>query len=154
MNAFEEKLYEMAGHELISKAVKPGLWTKAFAMALGDEQKTKAVYIELRVAELREECVAELARQNETAAERRCREIGLIRERFGAFAGMRYLDTDHIPSSSFDGRSTDLCYPVSSAFVAEVLGLLEFEVIGLIKRRYIQGLHCNGDWFCDLGGSK
>ena len=46
MNAVEERLYEIAGAEIATKNVNLGLWTKAFSTALGDEAKTKAIYIE------------------------------------------------------------------------------------------------------------
>ena len=60
MNQIEEKLYEIAGEELATKQVNRGVWTKAFATAQGHEAKTKAAYIELRVAQLREQLQEEL----------------------------------------------------------------------------------------------
>ena len=66
MNAVEEKLYEIAGAEIATKNVNLGAWTKAFSVALGDEAKTKAVYIQLRVDQLREQLTAELQQRNES----------------------------------------------------------------------------------------
>ncbi len=47
-------LYERVALELEAGDKQTGLWTKAFALADGDEQKTKARYISLRVAQLAE----------------------------------------------------------------------------------------------------
>ena len=153
MNPVEERLYEIAGQELMSKTVKPGLWTKAFAVAHGDEQRTKATYIELRVAELRDELVAEIARQNETDSERRQRENALIRHRFSSIPRLPYADTDHIPREGFVGRPGQLRCPISALRVAEVTGLLHFEVADLIKRGYIKGIYDGDDWYCDIEAS-
>jgi hypothetical protein len=59
MNSTDQDLYEIAGNELFSKSPNMGLWTMAFANAKGDETLAKALYIDLRVADLREN----LARQ-------------------------------------------------------------------------------------------
>ncbi len=134
----------------MSKTVKPGLWTKAFAVAQGDEQRTKATYIELRVAELRDELEAKIARQNETDSQRLQRENTLILQRFSAIPRLPYADTDHIPRESFRGHLNQLRCPISALRVAEVTGLLHFEVADLIKRGYIKGVFDGDDWFCDL----
>jgi len=71
MNQIEEKFYEMAGEELVAKQVIRGVWAKAFATAQGDEAKTKAAYIELRVAQLRKQLQEEQeARLQEQLRER------------------------------------------------------------------------------------
>ena len=150
MNPVEEKFYETAGQEIASKSVKRGLWTKAFAVAQGDEQRTKAAYIELRVEELREEHIAETARQNETDSQRRHREDAIIKERFSSLTRLPYQDADDIPRSRFDGQPNQLRYPISAVRVAEVIGLLHFEVVDLIKRGHIKGIYSGGDWYCDL----
>jgi hypothetical protein len=48
----EEALYEEVSKEIEVKNLVPGLWTKAFAEADGDENRAKAIYIKLRVAQL------------------------------------------------------------------------------------------------------
>ena len=154
MNPVEEKLYEIAAQELVSRSVRPGLWAKAFSEARGDEQQTKAAYIELRVAMLREELNAAKARQNETDTERRQREDPLIRERFSSLTRLPYQDTDDISRSRFDGRPNQLRYPISALRVAEVTGLLHFEIADLIKRGYIKGIYYNGEWYCDLEANE
>jgi hypothetical protein len=57
----DERLYEMVGEELQSKFLRPGLWTKAYADANGDEKRARALYIKYRVRELASE--EEQARQ-------------------------------------------------------------------------------------------
>lgn len=51
----EEEFYELAGRELTEKRVVPGVWSKAFAKALGEPQATTALYITFRVEQLEEE---------------------------------------------------------------------------------------------------
>ncbi len=45
----EEDIYAAALSELKLGAIRPGLWAKAFAESDGDEAKSKALYIKLRV---------------------------------------------------------------------------------------------------------
>src|SRR5437867_12233242 len=45
----EEDLYAAALSEVQSGTTRPGLWAKAFADSEGDENKSKALYIKLRV---------------------------------------------------------------------------------------------------------
>jgi hypothetical protein len=49
----DEQLYEIAARELEANAPRKGLFAKAFAEAMGDEAKTKALYLRLRVAQLK-----------------------------------------------------------------------------------------------------
>lgn len=48
----EEILWEMALKEVEGDSRVPGLWAKAFSMCEGEENRAKAKYIELRVAQL------------------------------------------------------------------------------------------------------
>jgi hypothetical protein len=52
---FEEFLYTQVHAEVQAGAIRPGLWAKAEAEAMGDESKTKAIYLRLRVESLRDE---------------------------------------------------------------------------------------------------
>lgn len=54
MRSDDEKLYEIALQELEANAPRKGLFAKAFAEAMGDAAKTKALYLKLRVAQLKE----------------------------------------------------------------------------------------------------
>ena len=48
VNAAEEALYEEVASELANGERKEGLWLKAMQVASGEEQKTKALYVEYR----------------------------------------------------------------------------------------------------------
>lgn len=50
----DERLFAVAWDEVESQKVKKGLWAKAFADAGGDEDKTKSIYLALRVKRLNE----------------------------------------------------------------------------------------------------
>lgn len=150
MNAVEEKLYEIAGAEIAAKNVSPGLWAKAFSTALGDEAKTKAFYIQLRVDQLREHLAAEVQHRSETAVQRRTREDSAIRSRLNSLRGLPFEDTDDIPTEQFDGQPASLQSPVSVTRASAVAGMLEFQVIDLIKRGHLRGVRYDGDWYFDL----
>jgi hypothetical protein len=62
-NPTDEALYEFIAAELASSAVKQGLWTKALSDSDWDEAKAKALYVKMRFAQLRNELLAEAARQ-------------------------------------------------------------------------------------------
>lgn len=55
MDRNEERLYEIAALELAERRAAPGLMAKAFSETEGDERKSFARYIQLRVRQLREE---------------------------------------------------------------------------------------------------
>jgi len=58
----DEVLYEQVSREMANGDIKEGMWTKAYANAMGDEGKAKAMYIRMRVEELaREQAVQESA---------------------------------------------------------------------------------------------
>ena len=48
----DEKYYETVAREIRENRINDALWTKAIAKSMGDENKTKAVYIQLRVDQL------------------------------------------------------------------------------------------------------
>jgi hypothetical protein len=49
----DEQLYEIAAHELEANAPRKGLYAQAYAEAMGDEARAKALYLKLRVAQPR-----------------------------------------------------------------------------------------------------
>jgi hypothetical protein len=51
----DEHLYEQVSEEMAAGDIKPGMWTKAYANAMGDENKAKAIYIRMRVEALSRE---------------------------------------------------------------------------------------------------
>lgn len=48
----DEKYYKVVADELRENRINDALWTKAIAKSQGDENKTKATYIQLRVEQL------------------------------------------------------------------------------------------------------
>lgn len=48
----DEKYYQAVADELREGRINDGLWTKALARCMGDENKTKATYIQWRVEQL------------------------------------------------------------------------------------------------------
>tara|TARA_B100000886_G_C20057460_1_gene340352 strand:+ start:65 stop:472 length:408 start_codon:yes stop_codon:yes gene_type:complete len=56
-----DSFYEKVAEDVANNIQDKGVWTKAFAKVGGDEQKAKALYIELMVDELilRQEAIAE-----------------------------------------------------------------------------------------------
>jgi len=73
----DEPFYDVVATE-IQQGLKPGLWTKAFADANGDQTKARVIYIRQRVAQLKFEAV-EAARSRQEA-ERRAKEQQQARE--------------------------------------------------------------------------
>jgi hypothetical protein len=51
----DEAFYNQVAEEIQANKTSPGLWTKAFAQAGGNTERTRAVYIKLRVAQLASE---------------------------------------------------------------------------------------------------
>lgn len=54
-NSSEEVLYNQVASEIEVNDIKKGTWAKAFAECAGNEQLTKAIYIKLRVQNLKNE---------------------------------------------------------------------------------------------------
>ena len=51
----EEALYERVAAEIATRGVKQGLWAKAFTQCDGSLERTKALYVKLRVQALKDE---------------------------------------------------------------------------------------------------
>jgi len=51
----DDDFYDQVAEEIETNSLIPGVWTRAFAEADGDENRAKAIYIKLRVAKLAEE---------------------------------------------------------------------------------------------------
>ncbi len=51
----DEKYYQIVADELRGNRINDALWTKAIAKSQGDENKTKATYIQLRVEQIMQE---------------------------------------------------------------------------------------------------
>jgi len=95
VDPIEEQLYAIAGQEVASRNMSPGLMAKALSDAEGDERKAAATYIKLRVEQLRAEQAARAAaevllakrrrvlmeedkRLKETARQTRCPKCGYL----------------------------------------------------------------------------
>lgn len=62
-NPSDEMFYEFVSIELSNSILKQGLWTKALSDCEWDEQKAKALYVKMRVTQLRENFLIELEQQ-------------------------------------------------------------------------------------------
>ena len=62
----DERHYQEVADELREGRVKEALWTKATAQSMGDEHKTKALYIRMRVDQLIREEARQQSAEEET----------------------------------------------------------------------------------------
>ncbi|MDP2065227.1 MAG: hypothetical protein Q8K38_04575 [Burkholderiaceae bacterium] len=58
----DEGLYEFVASELANSLIRPGLWTRALSESEWNESKAKALYVKMRISQLREERQTEVAR--------------------------------------------------------------------------------------------
>lgn len=154
MDDLEEKLYEIAGGELVSKDVNRGIWSKAFSEALGDEAKTRALYIKLRVESLKREVIAQAERDAKLAGERAMPDKDRIRKLLAPLRTLGFKDTDHIPREKFEGSPDTLVIPVATAKAADMFDMLEFEIVDYIKLGYLRGVYYRDQWYFDLEASR
>ncbi|CAM3362854.1 MULTISPECIES: hypothetical protein [Cupriavidus] len=78
----DELLYEFVAAELANSMIKQGLWAKALSDSNWNQPSAKALYVKMRVAQLRGEILAE-SRQRMAALSdpvREAREFGLTEE--------------------------------------------------------------------------
>ena len=69
MHALEEQFYELAAREVAERRLVPAVMAKAFSEADGDERKSIARYIKIRVLQLASDYDADLQRQHQQRAE-------------------------------------------------------------------------------------
>lgn len=55
MPSREDEFYEQAAKEVATKEFVPGIWAKAFSQSPGNDQHTIALYIKLRVKQLKQD---------------------------------------------------------------------------------------------------
>ena len=65
----DDKYYEQVAEELRENRIQDGLWTKCIAKSQGDDNKTKALYIQMRVEQLMREEARQRAGSGEDDAE-------------------------------------------------------------------------------------
>lgn len=142
-----DHFYGIAAEEIARHEFDKDLMARAYAIALGDAEKTKAVYISIRAERLDELARAKVAadeaeRRNEiertkqkpAAAkppDNRKPHIIKLSEKFGFLAKMQIPESD-IPSTKFFGEKDSLVAPARLSDVAEAIGCLEFKVIDAV----------------------
>jgi aminopeptidase N len=62
----EDPFYDAVAAEIQQGHLKPGLWTKAFAKANGDQTKARVIYIRERVTQLQQEALEAIRSQQES----------------------------------------------------------------------------------------
>jgi hypothetical protein len=134
-------LYDIVAEEIESGILHKGTWAKAFAEANADKDKARAIYLKLRVAQLPQEiaaCHAAVAESKRT-----------FRERLQDLSRGTIPDMDHVPSARFDGNPSSLSEPLPITNVSSMTGLLEFQIIDLIKLGRLRGVRRGEAWFVD-----
>ncbi len=81
----DEAYYQIVSDELRDNQINQALWTKAIAKSMGDEPKTKAVYIQLRVQQLMQETIRHRT-ESEDATPAPASAINSIQEKLGTKA--------------------------------------------------------------------
>ena len=72
MKHSDAPFYEKAASELTTKTADRGLLAKAFSISMGDESKTKALYIQFRVEQLKSQATEHAVTETENiSAEKR-----------------------------------------------------------------------------------
>ena len=97
MDPVEEQFYAIAGQEVASRNMSPGMMSKALVDADGDERKAAACYIRMRVEQLKAEYAARAAEEAQSEQERTERLKEDAREK------LRKLDSK-CPACGFVGR--------------------------------------------------
>jgi hypothetical protein len=77
-----------------------------------------------------------------------------IRQLLRTLSLVPYEDTDHISVDQFEGQPQTLNHPVEVSRAAQLCSMLEFEIIDLIKRGYLRGVHYGEKWYFDLEQTK
>ncbi len=87
MGPEEEELYAKAAEEVVIGQVNRGVMAKAYSSCGGDEKKTKALYIKLRVAQLAENLRCEAkqlkALKKEEERKRKAAATAALKKRIG-----------------------------------------------------------------------
>ena len=94
----DELLYEFVAVELSNSMLKQGLWTKALSDSDWDEPKAKALYVKMRIGQIRNELLAEVAQRQALLSDpgNEARSYGLSEEEIeylgNPIKAIRYLD--------------------------------------------------------------
>jgi hypothetical protein len=134
-------LYDIVAEEIEAGVLHKGTWAKAFAEANADKDKARAIYLKLRVAQL----PTEIAAFQAAAAESNRPFLNRLQD----LARGSLPDMDHVESAKFEGNLSSISQPIPISEVADITGLLDFQIIDLIKVGRLRGVRCGEDWFVD-----
>ena len=80
LQKYKDSLYEKVQEDLTNDIIDKGVWARAYAKSEGDENKTKALYIEYKVQDLIlegeaiNETMEKIARKNEQESRKKAKE--------------------------------------------------------------------------------
>ena len=138
--AQNKELYAKALDELENCTIDKGTWALALSESMGKEQEARALYIRFRVAEL--------GATTDGVSEEQ------FIEHLRKLARTRVADTDNIPPETFDGDPHTLVQPQSVSALADRIGLLDFQIIDLIKAGRLKGVRRGDEWFVGMSVIK
>lgn len=133
----DKPFYATALSELEQGNVDKGTWARALSESLGKEQEARALYIRFRVSELKPDPVYNKMAEEEF--------IGYLR----ILARTPIADADSISSEQFDSDPDTLGNAQSVSSLSDKSGLLEFQIIDLIKTGLLKGVRYKDEWFVD-----
>ena len=138
-NATSKAYYAKALEEIETGAIDKGTWALALSESLGKEQEARALYIRHRAAELSAVTVVDSDDQYYV----HLRELSRIP-----------VDADDFLPEIFDGDPQSLLRPQSVSALADRMGLLDFQIVDLIKSGRLKGVRFNEEWFVDTAVIK
>ena len=139
-NATSKANYAKALEEIETGAIDKGTWALALSESLGKEQEARALYIRHRAAELSATTVVDTDDQ--------------------FYVHLRELsrnpidEVDGVRPESFDGDPKSLIRPQSVSALADRMGLLDFQIVDLIKSGRLKGVRFNDEWYVDMAVTK
>jgi hypothetical protein len=140
-------IYEIAAAEIAGGKPERGILAKAFSAALGDEPKTRALYIQYRVEHLKAEIARRAAEDARRRAGGRKGRLAELRQRFEYVLRTTIPESDS-PSSAYAGNPNSIAAPERLSDVSEALGLLEFRLIDAVKAGLVDGVvDQDGEWW-------
>ncbi len=136
----DKESYATALDELENGKIDKGTWALALSESLGKEQEARALYIRHRAAELSATTVVDSDDQFYV----HLRELSRI----------PLNEADNVRPELFDGDPKSLLRPQSVSALADRMGLLDFQIVDLIKSGRLKGVRHNEEWFVDTAVIK
>jgi hypothetical protein len=154
----DAEVYEFAASEIAAGKPERGILAKAFSAALGEEEKTKALYIQYRVEQLKADAArqhdedtrkkADAVREQEEEARKRRggrkAYLAALKKDFTFLVGTKIPESD-ISSDQFSGIRNSLADAVRLSDVADALAILEFRLVDAVKTGLLDGVIDNND---------